>query len=382
MVDLCMQRPGKRGSGCDAPKSADRFPESSDGFRKASEGFPTPVTSPLRPPTPPAAQMRQYSWHTYVNKEVYLYIRTIKPLKTRMEKEELKFKHPGSTNCRNHSDVMVSGVIATESNGNVTMRDVNKPIARKHYAPKKHSLVHPKGILKSSLRVCSRTFTKVTLMLAILISILGGLFNIKLPERKSTIGTSSSLSPSKPRIVLSFHDYSALSSLRESAAAIIGISEGLCSCIHKVMFLNNSKQLIRCMKVLQNTIICGVTIFTNSSPSSKLKLAAPYLCPDYATCALATFAKNVLTGKRLVTYIFPFADFWASRVYYLDTYTVNLELDDNFKVFYDLVYLYIYLFYRSWSSCNWAAYPGAILVIIYTLAYFSSYLIDFGNRNS
>ena len=51
LVDLCMQRSGKRGSGCDAPESA-------DGFSKASEGFPTPVTSPLRPPKTPAAQMR------------------------------------------------------------------------------------------------------------------------------------------------------------------------------------------------------------------------------------------------------------------------------------------------------------------------------------
>ena len=56
---------------------------------------------------------------------------------------------------------------------------------------------------------------------------------------------------------------------------------------------------------------------------------------------MATFARTFLAGKLLVTYIFPFADFRASRVYYLDTYTVNLELDDNFKVFYDLVYLYI-----------------------------------------
>ena len=40
-----------------------------------------------------------------------MYIRMLKPLKTRKEKEELKLKRPGSTNCRNHSDVMVSGVI-------------------------------------------------------------------------------------------------------------------------------------------------------------------------------------------------------------------------------------------------------------------------------
>ena len=71
-----------------------------------------------------------------------MYIRTLKPLKTRMEKEELKCKHPGSTNCRNHSDVIVSGVIAAASIGDVTTRDINKPIARKRNAPRKQSLVH------------------------------------------------------------------------------------------------------------------------------------------------------------------------------------------------------------------------------------------------
>ena len=339
--------------------------------------FPTPVTFPLRPPTPPAAQIRQNSGRKYVNKEVCMYIRTLKPLKTRKEKEELKFKHPGSTNCDVIiSDVMVSGVTVTELDSDVTRQDVNKPIARKRYA-QKHSFMSKMGLIKSSLRVCSRTFTKVAFILAIVISILGGLCNIKLPERKSSIGTSSSLSRSEPRVVLSFLDSSVLSSLRESAAAIFGISEGLCSCIYKGMFLNNNKQLIRYMKVLQNTIKCEETICTNHSLSSRLKLAALNVYPDYATYALATFTKNVLAGKRLVTYIFLFADFCTSPIYYLDTYTVNLELDDNFKVFYDLVYLYIYLFfYRSWSSCNWATYPKAILVNMYTLVYVSSNLIS------
>ena len=62
-----------------------------------------------------------------------MHIHTLKPFKRRMEKEELKVKHPGSTNCRNHSDVMVSGVIA-ELNNDVTIPDlvdVNRPVARK-----------------------------------------------------------------------------------------------------------------------------------------------------------------------------------------------------------------------------------------------------------
>ena len=273
LVDLCMQRSGRRGSGCDAPKSADRFPKSSDGFSKASEGFPTLVTSPLRPPTPPAAQIRQYSWCKYVKKEVCLYIRTLEPLKTRKEKEELKFKRPGSTNCRNHSDAMVSDVMVTEPDSDVIIRDVevNKPVVRKRYI-QKHSFMSKKGFLKSSLRVCSRTFAKVALMLAIVISILGGVFDVKLPKRISTIGTSSSLSHSsvlaEPPISTRYHGYS-----------------------------------------------------TRSPP---------------------TFARDVLAGKCFDTYIFPSADFWASRIYYLDTYTVNLESDDNFTVFYDLVFIYIY----------------------------------------
>ena len=59
------------------------------------------------------------------------------------------------------------------------------------------------------------------------------------------------------------------------------------------------------------------------------------------------FAKRTfLAPKYLVTYIFPSADFWASRGYYFDTYTVNLELDDNFKVAYSLIsYIYIYIYF-------------------------------------
>ena len=111
-----------------------------------------------------------------------MHIRTLKPFKSRMEKEELKFKHPGSTNCRNHSDVMVSGVIA-EPNNDVTVRDlvdVNRPVAIKHYAPTKHSFVHTKEFLKSTLSICRQSFIQVAVILAVVISILGSELNTKL----------------------------------------------------------------------------------------------------------------------------------------------------------------------------------------------------------
>ena len=73
------------------------------------------MASPPRTPTPPAAQVRQYSWRHYAKKEVCLYIRTLKPLKTRKEEGDLKFKRPGSTNCQNHRDIIVNKpVVARE----------------------------------------------------------------------------------------------------------------------------------------------------------------------------------------------------------------------------------------------------------------------------
>ena len=73
LVDLCMQRSGRRESGCDAPN--------------ASEELPTPVASPPRSPTPPAAQVRQYSWRHYAKKEVCFHIHTLKPLNAHQKSE-------------------------------------------------------------------------------------------------------------------------------------------------------------------------------------------------------------------------------------------------------------------------------------------------------
>ena len=282
-----------------------------------------------------------------------------------MEKEELKFKSQGATNCRNHSDVMDSGVIIASPNSDVILRnvEVNKPIARKRYVQREQSLMPSEGSFRSSLRACSRTVTFIALLLAIVINVSGGLFNIRLPERKSSVGTSASLSLFESSIAISCRDSLFHPILRESSANILGINKGLCPCMMAETIWNNNKQLIRRMEVLHNTKIRDKGGYVYSG------------CHGYAMRIMQSIARTFLAGKRLVTYIFLFADFWASSAYYSDAYMVNLELDDNFKVFYDLVYLYIYLFYRSWSSCNWATYPEAILVKMYTLVYFSSKVI-------
>ena len=57
LVDLCVQRSGQRGSGCDAPS--------------ASEELPLPMETPLPPPTLTAVQVRQYSYRPCAKKNVY-----------------------------------------------------------------------------------------------------------------------------------------------------------------------------------------------------------------------------------------------------------------------------------------------------------------------
>ena len=120
---------------------------------------------------------------------------TLKGSKTNKKGQEAKFKLPGSTNY----DVINVATL----NGDVTRPDVNKDIARTRYA-QKHSFVSKIGYIKSSLSVYCRTVTRITLLLVIIINVLGGLVNIRLSKRKSTVGNSSSLFLSAPISSLSF----------------------------------------------------------------------------------------------------------------------------------------------------------------------------------
>ena len=131
------------------------------------------------------------------------------------------------------------------------------------------------------------------------------------------------------------------------------------------------------MKILLTTIRDEEAFFSQYLKRSRklARLLSTTRSHDYSTLYYVTLAQNILAGKRSGTYIFPSADFYAFQVYYFDIYTVNLEVDDNFKVLFDLVYLYIFAFYRLWASCNSATYPEDISAEIYTLVYFSSKVI-------
>ena len=84
LVNLCMQRSGKRGSGCDVPNKGEKLPRSADGSLGASKGFPTPLTSSLMPPKPPRTKVREYAWR---RNEICMLIRLLKPSEIKKEKE-------------------------------------------------------------------------------------------------------------------------------------------------------------------------------------------------------------------------------------------------------------------------------------------------------
>ena len=84
LVDLCIKRSGKRGSGCDVLNKDEKLPRSADGSLGASKGFPTPLTSSLMPPKPPRTKVREYAWH---RNEICMLIRLLKPSETKKKKE-------------------------------------------------------------------------------------------------------------------------------------------------------------------------------------------------------------------------------------------------------------------------------------------------------
>ena len=221
------------------------------------------------------------------------------------------------------------------------------------------------------LRACSRIVTFIALFLAIVTNVLGGLINIKRYERKSTVGTSASL----PRFESSMSNscYYSLSILRKFLANILGSDKELWPCVIIDINRKDNKRLKRRKGILQksrNTMIFRLVTALSWLRNLRFgNVIKETFCLRSGNVAKKTF----LAGKCLSAYLCLFADFWASCLCYLNIYTVNLELNDKFKRFYDYIYLNIYDIYRFWVSYDWASYPEALSVKTYI--YFGLFFI-------
>ena len=233
LVDLCMQRSAERGSGCDAPAEIPGRPTSSDGAWESSEGLHTPVTPSLRPPK---TRKRQYSWRKSSKKEICRRIRIFNPLEFRILRgKELTRKNKESANYREAESTFLGTTdddgMVTSPNSDVTIQeavwnaDENRLVARKRFVPRKRLLPYSVKSFKESLKASSKIVTFIALYLAILTNVLGGLINIKRYERKSTVGTLTSLPRSE-----SSRDYScyySFSILRKFLANILSFNKEL-----------------------------------------------------------------------------------------------------------------------------------------------------------
>ena len=278
-------------------------------------------------------------------------IYTPKPSESGKERRGSKFECPGAVNCQKANDVMDDDI---NRGGNI-----NKLVARECYATTKCSFPHIKEFFKTTLNICKQSLVQLAIILAVVISLFESGVNMNLLKLICTAGPAvvvcqecGNNSNGTFPLAISVLVYAILAVLRELTAAITNISKVLGSYIQKVMILDTKEEVTRCVGVLQNTIMRGVTILS-------------HYCTALET---TTILGNVLGRKHINAYIFPFADVYASLIDYFDIYTRNLESQYRIMTFCKLVYLYIFAFYLSWVSCEWATLSS---VILNTLVYLS-----------
>ena len=122
LVDLCKQRSGERGSGCNCPKEIFKSPTLADISWRSSGSSSIPVTSPLMPPKPAREGRKRYFWQNPSKKDICMHIRIFDPLECRKEKKEMTFKSQGSINCPHKTNDEVAS-----SNSDVTRKAVCTP---------------------------------------------------------------------------------------------------------------------------------------------------------------------------------------------------------------------------------------------------------------
>ena len=178
LVDLCKQRSGERGSGCNAPEEIYKSPTLANVSWRSSGGSPIPVTSPLMPPKPARKGRKRYTWRNPSKKDVCMHIRIFNAWEFRKEKKEVTFKSQESMNYQHRTDDVVAS-----SNSDVTRKAVCEPdedrlVARKRLMPTEQSLTY---LVKNSrkLRKAYKGFISlIAVYLAIIVSIVGGLTKI------------------------------------------------------------------------------------------------------------------------------------------------------------------------------------------------------------
>ena len=277
-------------------------------------------------------------------------------LKSKRKEQEVasRQKQPESYDVMD-DDIMTSSDTTPESRG-------NKLVARKPRQDGKNKLLYSVEDFLKWLPISFQTITLVVLLLTIVTNVTNGLVNIRPHERITRIGNSAnflSAVVNSSTVILSFLLMIQLHQL----AIITTIFIGLGLYLHVESLEKPCGRPKGGIKKLHNTRI------------RKKKIGPSDYFRGYVRPMMQHLAGSVLAGKRLCAYIILYMHFYATRMFNISKCTVNLGLGNHYQALINLIYLYIYVIYRSWVSCKGATHLPQILAKSYTLAYFVSKLV-------
>ena len=354
-VDLCEQRSGERGSGCNAHEEIYKSHSLANVFYNSSEGFSTPVTSPLMPPKPARTERKHYSWRNSSKREICMCIRILDPLELRNNnRKESMDENKRSMNYRETEYLFPDGKgMVTSWISDVTIGEQDGKLGRNKLVARQYK--RTQVCLRSSAEIgYGKVVKSYNMMIAIIAfyfiivtHILKGITYSIRCERKNTVGNSGRVS----------EDEGMRNCRNDFFYTILKCLSNIWGYKHRLWLLLIIYGLWRRNKVFKKKDK-GIYQLT-----FRLVVARPWLrnlllsniFVRNVSIRIGSTGNTFMAGKDVRAYLCPYSDFWASCRIYLYRGTVILGLYNKFKSFYAQIYLYIRKFLRLRLSCKWAS---------------------------
>ena len=371
LVDLCMQRSGKRGSGCNVPNKGKKLPRSADGSLGASKGFPTPLTSSLMPPKPPRMKVREYAWR---RNEICMLIRLLKPSEIKKEKEnhreggEVTAPHlsyeKAMTSLSLYDKAMRSLSLSRQKLEGENQQDSGYTDHRKLGTDQIIPIYQCKTSMYSAKPSESRKEQKESQLKVPGLSLL---------HQSDVMDDGIKVDPGRQRNVnklVARKHYTA----SEHSSSHVKEDHNSSMTISKQFLVQLAFIFIMVINVIRSGLNMNLL---------KLKWViglAAVVCGRAGCVEPAgsppTVPPDSFGGKRFYAYILPSTNVYASWMNCFDRYIKNLESEYRTMEFYKLAYLYICAFDSSWVSWEHATLSSKIATLacnkLYTLVYLLS----------
>ena len=341
LVDLCKQRSGERGSGCNGPEEIFKSPTLADISWRSSGGSSIPVTSPLMPPKPAREGRKRYFWQNPSKKDICMHIRIFDPLECRKEKKEMTFKSQGSIKCPHKTNNVVAS-----SNSDVTRKAVCAPavrsveklsslVARKRFLPTEYSALSLIDNFRKRWMAFKGFVSLLVIRLIMILGILDGIMEISRCEGKRRIGTSMECVSSEElgNVGTSFP----FSIFLECLITMLIFQRKFCNYGMIYLVWGRNKIGMRGKKRLRSFISRPMLELRN------LRLGNTFL--ETFMLRFGNILETFMAKERFEIYLYLFSDLCASCHGQLCLFKLNLKIRNRFKVIYEYIYLYIaYIF--------------------------------------